>query len=89
MRIQPELKLLCHVCGWRPSETQTIGEIQQHMKNAHNTEKVSLDLSAVCTCGSEMRMKFTESRGSNIRFRDHYICSMDGNEGWIERKVDR
>ncbi len=83
MRIQPTLELLCKICGWRPAESQTMGDVRQHMIDAHGTSEVTLDLSAICSCGSEMRFTFTEKVGDMVR--DHFICPTDGNEGWIER----
>lgn len=83
MRIQPKLSLVCNICGWKPIETQTMGEVKEHMKAAHRREDVTLELASFCTCGTQMRGRLTETMGDG--FRDHFVCPQDGNEGWIER----
>jgi hypothetical protein len=85
MHIKPELKLLCKLCGWRPDDDKTVGEFQRHMIEAHKIEGVTLDLSAICICGSEMTFRFTEQVGEGDTVRDHFMCPRDRNEGWIDR----
>ena len=85
MRIDPTLELLCKLCGWRPDKTQTMKEVRRHMIDAHNTEDVSLDLSAICTCNSEMRFTFEEPDPRGEGLLDHFKCDKCGNVGLIKR----
>ena len=82
MRITPTLELICHECGWRPKRNQTMGEVQDHFNQHHGGAKVTLDLSAVCTCGKEMRASHTTSQGR--MFQDNFVCDC-GNIGFLLR----
>lgn len=85
MKIDPTMRLVCKLCGWKPKESQTMGDMQQHMIEAHHTEEVSLDLVAVCTCDTEMRYSFSEPSQRGESFLDHYKCDKCGNIGLIRR----
>ncbi len=89
MKIDPTLELVCKLCGWKPDRTLTMGDVKRHMVDSHHVEDVDLDLSAICTCGKEMRPAFTEPDQRGEGFIDHFKCDQCGNVGVILRGKDK
>jgi hypothetical protein len=81
-RITPTLKLVCKECGWRPMESETMEVVKAHFEQHHAGRPVTLDLSAVCVCGKEMRFTHTVRQGRMLQ--DNFTCDC-GNVGYINR----
>lgn len=82
--IARSLTLQCKDCGWRPPEDATMEAVQLHFQVEHDTDKVTLDLVAVCACGATMG--HAASRPTGGGFKDYFRCPADGNTGFVIRK---
>jgi len=80
------LRLQCKECQWRPPEDATMEAVQLHFQVDHDTDKVTLDLAAVCTCGASMAHVRTAPTGGG--FKDYMRCAACGNTGFVKRDSD-
>lgn len=83
--IGPQLVLECKECGHRPPPDSVQEALLLHFQVEHDTDKIHLNLSAVCTCGTTMT--FTGSSPTGGGFKDHYHCPACGNTGWVKRNA--
>ena len=61
--------LQCQTCHYRPPENITIAVLAAHFETEHGTDKVDLDLVALCPrCDRAMRHDFTHG------LVDHFVC---------------
>jgi hypothetical protein len=77
------LRLHCKECSWRPPEDTTMEAVQLHFQVEHDTDQVTLDLLAVCSCGAAMEHTVTKPTGGG--FKDYVRCTACGNAGFVKR----
>lgn len=82
--LNDSLRLQCKHCGHRPPEDSAIEAFALHCQIEHDTDKVELDLVAVCTCGAAMT--HTQTRPAGGGFKDYVTCPACGNTGHIKRE---
>lgn len=81
--IEPTLLLECAECGHRPPPDSVQEALLLHFQVEHDTDKIHMNLSAVCTCGKTMTFVETKPTGGGVR--DWFRCDADGNEGFVFR----
>jgi hypothetical protein len=77
------MRLQCQPCGWRLPEDMVMEGALLHFQIEHDTDEVRLDLVAVCTCGEAMTLVRSAPTGGG--FKDHMVCGVCGNTGFIKR----
>lgn len=77
------LRFQCKHCPWRPPEDMEMQHAQLHFQVEHDTDKVTFDLAAICTCGAAMTYVRTAPTGGG--FKDYMSCGACGNTGFIKR----
>ena len=77
------LRLHCKECAWRPPEDTTMEAVQLHFQVEHDTDQVTLDLLAVCSCGAAMTHVRTAPTGGG--FKDYVECGACGSTGFVRR----
>jgi hypothetical protein len=80
------MALECKHCAHRWPDTSVVEAMLLHFQVEHDTDKVVVDLVAVCDCGATMTFTHTE-RESSTRDRDHFRCSACGRRGAIRRRL--
>lgn len=78
------MRLQCQPCGWRPPEDATMEAVQLHFQVEHDTDKVTLDLVALCSCGAAMTVTNTRPAGPG-QVKDYLSCAACGNTGHLTR----
>ena len=78
------MRLQCKPCGWVPPADMTMQDARLHFQVDHDTDKVTLDLVAVCSCGEAMT--HTESRPTGGGMKDYLVCGVCGNTGYVRRE---
>lgn len=84
--LNKSLQLHCKDCGWRPPEDATMEAVQLHCQVEHDTDEVTLDLLAVCSCGAAMGHVRTAPTGGG--FKDYVKCGACGNTGFLKRDAE-
>jgi len=59
--------------------------VQLHYQVDHDTDAVTLDLVAVCSCGEAMTV--TDSRPTGGGMKDYLLCGVCGNTGHVRRET--
>jgi hypothetical protein len=82
------MSLDCKACtntrtNW-PDDTP-MEAVALHFNVEHDTDKIEINLVAVCTCGEAM--KFVSSAHWRNDITDFFSCSVCGNTGYTERKA--
>lgn len=77
------LAFQCKHCPWRPPQDMTMEGAQLHFQVEHDTDEVTFDLVAVCSCGATMA--HTVSRPTGGGFKDHVECKACGSTGFLRR----
>lgn len=77
------MRLQCQPCGWPLPDGMTMEAAQMHFQVDHDTDEVTLDLVAVCTCGEAMAHTGTRPTGGG--FKDYVKCGVCGSTGYIRR----
>lgn len=70
---QPAFKLACQACGERWPDDTEMEAVQLHMQVEHDTDKVELDLIAVCRCNAAMALTRSRALASG-RVQDYFDC---------------
>ena len=78
------MRLQCKPCGWVPPEDMAMEGVQLHFQVDHDTDAVTFDLVAVCTCGEAMTI--TDSRATGGGTKDYLVCGVCGNTGYVRRQ---
>lgn len=81
--VAPAMRLQCKPCGWAPPPDMQMEGVQLHFQVDHDTDDVTLDLVAVCSCGEAMAL--TESRPTGGGTKDYFKCGVCGNTGHVVR----
>ena len=81
------MRLQCKPCGWRPPDDMTLEGAQLHFQVDHDTDEVTFDLVAVCTCGEAMT--HTGTRPTDGGFKDYMSCGVCGNTGFLKRTEEK
>ena len=78
------MRLQCQPCGWVPPAAMKLEAALLHFQVEHDTDQVTFDLVAVCTCGAAMTV--TESRPTGGGTKDYLAC-VCGNTGHLRRET--
>lgn len=78
------MRLQCKPCGWVPPDDMPMEGAQLHFQVEHDTDKVTFDLVAVCTCGEAMTV--TDSRPTGGGIKDYMVCGVCGSTGYVRRE---
>lgn len=81
------LRFQCKPCGWRPPDDMTLEAAQLHFQVDHDTDEVTFDLVAVCTCGEAMTITHSSPTGGG--FKDYASCGVCGNTGFVRREASK
>lgn len=81
--LNSSMRLQCKICNWRPPDDAIMEAVQLHFQVEHDTDAVTLDLVAVCSCGAAMTFVRTAPTGGG--FKDHMECGACGNKGFVKR----
>lgn len=79
------MRLQCKTCRWVPPDDMVMEGAQLHFQVDHDTDEITLDLVAVCSCGEAMT--HTGSRPTGGGTKDYFRCGICGNTGHIYREV--
>jgi hypothetical protein len=77
------MRLQCKPCGWVPPEGMTMEHAQLHFQVEHDTDEVTFDLVAVCSCGEAMTVTDSSPTGGGVK--DYLECGVCGNTGHLRR----